>query len=38
MEKTSFGRVGEKLARQYLEQKGYHFWIAISEQPIVKLT
>ena len=25
MEKTSFGRVGERLARQYLEQKGYHF-------------
>lgn len=26
MEKTSFGRVGERLARQYLEQKGYHFF------------
>lgn len=25
MEKTSFGRIGERLARQYLEQKGYHF-------------
>ena len=36
MEKTSFGRVGERLARQ--NKKDIIFWIAISEQPIVKLT